>query len=612
MRGLAFIDKQKEVSKLIEIVKRYEVKELIIATDVDLYIENNENIRVKKIYIEKYIPKNINRESYRMIEEIVQKITDNNPRLKEKMMFRGVSLLPLISYPFGGVSQHWFRRIIIMKQIIEEKKPEVVFVSNDYKDYIELGNLGKNIKVKKTADNIERNIKWRLAYILFWSVGGLLYKTILPVIIGKLLNITLKMDISKSKIIMIGSVYHNSSFRSKWDVIIKRERSAKELVLLDGSWPIRWIAKRKDNTAVAEGIASIKDITLIAECVIEIISEYKKANIPQIFNKDKKEYGRLLREVDRMFLLNMPRSILFIAIGNKLIKKTEIDRIILSMPNVWSSVSLSKYLEGSRIETVSITHGLALDPIAYRSNNSRKVVWGAMDIEVLKEYSQDKEYISIGNKPSGTERKQGTEKNELSSKFVALNTAGKKEMEKIEEDKNIVAILPSSNLKKKYIRKYFITSLTYLNENRERYDYKNIVIKLHPKSTIEYINQSVGDILESFEDLKIYGSKTVAIEHLFEKCSFALCTPSSIMLDLLEYTVPFSVYMEGYKHNMKLVSTYPSWMRWREKTDLEEISEEKIEKYYSEAELLKENYWVANVKDKNVKDIVDILLDYKN
>ena len=566
------------------------VKSLIIVSEDPIRSKSGAHLRLETKLLADYRPADIDKQTLDRIDLFLKELFETNPALGKEMHFGGSDLTQTISYPFASLAQHWFRTAITMRHIIESTEPDVVFVDDYWFRHLQLVRRGLTVKVERLGlvgwkERLLRAL--RPSALFFWMVAGLGHKALVPIFAGKICNRRNTDDLTAKTVYLAGPPFHNKSLYGIWKKVAIRNLDSAEMLFFDIRSLTSGCFRNGSPWGFAEGIAGLDDFSRLLGKYLGIARRYRKSRIPEPLGdaQGRPRYFGLL--FDRFMLLNLPRALLFASIGNKMRNNPRLRRVLLSLPNSWSSASLSDALGGADGKTVSFTHGMVLDPIACRSNTSLKITWGAFDAKLLSTYSDDARHVSLIHTPHRSTPSRADDRNILSGMTAA--------------------ILPSSNVRGDSLRNFLDMTLSHLSRRRREYGISSIAIKLHPRSSIDYYKKLLRGLLDG-KNIDVHISKTLSIGTLLSKCKIAFCTPSSIMLELLQHKVPFSVYTAGAMQDASFTSAFPEWMRFRSKQDLEMIGKENLETFSDVADRLCRLFWHSEeTKTYSIDRLADML-----
>lgn len=585
---LAFIESKKHLAKALELANRDGVKTLTIVSE-DLLIVPEDVFRgeISTVLFGDHRPDDLDELVMEKIEKFLNDLFNKNPALKASFEWDGNDLTRCMTYPFSDEIQHCLRKAIIMEIIAGEYEHGMVYMDDYWMRYAGLTELNVTNVTGGIAKCVWRmRRKWNLLMGIF---TGMIFKLLIPMLVGKLMALKKKDLLRNKKILLIGLLRQNRSTYKVWNRIKERCSDTAELI---SNWKLNWkdlweITSSEDKCLLISSV-STKDIPRIILRYLKMCLSYINSNIGMPFSTENNRHNHFRLLLDKFMTVNATDALAVASVRQEFAKLENLETILLSVPASWCTI-LSSMME-SDVQTVAFTHGMALSPIGYRSNHSLKVTHTAFDTGVMSRCSDDKDYIPWNVIPDEA-RNIVDDKDHLRERLKRVGRGGPDcDKDAILEGRN-AAILASSNIKSAFMRKYLKGGIEYFTANRHKYRHDYIAVKIHPNSDIDEFERYLEEITKNMPGTTVYLSRDVNVKKLFAYSVFAVTMPSSIMLDLLLMNVPFSVFTRGTMVDNSLIKEFKNWMRFKRFEDLDEIRVEDLQEFTTTAAELRELCW---------------------
>lgn len=609
---LAFIESNESLTRALELARRKNVLSLTLVSEDDLpEIEAQVDMEVNTVLFGDFRPDDLDQTVLNEINTFLSNLFEINPKLKESFKWHDNDLTQFMTYPFADVAQHCLRTAIMMKNIKDIYKPDIVFADEYWRKYAELIDFDTTNRLKKFPLFIRKY--HRKIMFLFWLIIGMNLRLLFPIFIGKLLKIGKKQTLSNKEILLIGTRRQNRYIYPLWNKIVEKCPETAEL-FFSSNISLEFIneIRASKTKGMLAAFVDLKDIPYLLIRYLNIVYNYIQSDICKPFDivDGKANYYRLL--LDRLILLTSPDALFFARIREKLERLHRLKSILFSVPAAWSTILST--LKKKNIKTVAATHGMVLSPLGYRSNFSFKITYTTLDSKVLSLYSDDEVYVSLKSTPLGLSHANIEESTaHLIEKLIRIypkqRTNAKPALPNLFKRRH-AAILVSSNIKPEIMWHFLNEGIAYFSSDKEKYSISYIVVKIHPNSNIKEFKGLLETIVKGESSLPVFLSKEVNVSILFKSSSFVVSMPSSIMLDLLRMNVPFSVFIKGTMVDNTLIMHFEKWMRFKSFDELESITKEDLANFPQVAESLRRLCWEHHDKTVvNLEGIANLLLD---
>lgn len=611
---ILFANTTHTLTQLLEELTDNEVKLAIVVMTDGVEYNSVRCFQIEIRHLSDYTPFGLDRMVLDHVECFVNNLFDQNPDLRETLDRGGVALSETIIYPLATLAQHWLRTALTMKNMVESINADRVLTDTYWFQMACLGGLNGVEYREGHPTSDERVVSkpvHRYLNMLAWALAGSVIKIAIPVLLGRFLNRIVLRESGVAELYLIGSQYHNKSLYPIWLRLLGKQADAIELFPFSRStFTSKCLSERR--WGIVEGLVSPRDLMRLMTRYIYVVIAYLKARIPEPINRPYLPSSSFLSAFDRFFLLNVAVAILFEHLGAKTNSSNGSRKIVFSLPNSWANAAMSIALRSSRTKIISATHGMVLDPIAYRSNNTLKITWSSFDAELLSKYSRDERYVSLGNTVNAflqNESESRVESYDLNEHLVCIGQS-KGEDTLCERYNKFGSIFPSSDIVGNTLHDFLGTSLQFFNKEISKLGIEAVIVKIHPRANLKVYERLLTVYFEhSNGRLPVYLSKTAPLDKVLKRSLFSVCSRSSIMLELLRYRVPFSVYTRGPFHDDTFINLFPDWMRYKTLEDLCRITPEHLVTFSNIAEQLIKCYWVPQCDGKeDIDKIIDIII----
>lgn len=602
-RAVAFVETEKSTDWAVCEAIKAGVDHLITISEDELSITNEvRNLHVEKKRITSFRSFDLDRMVLKEIEQCYSDWLQKNPGLAS--ILKEVDIEYALSASYSAIIFQLFRRIVLFKCVLEDLKPDIIITDKHWRKFCPPDVLDmQNTILIEESNNYARATRGRGLRIIIMAaiagVGGI----IAPIFLGKFVNWFAKTKIKLCSCLLIGDYFPNKSFAPVWKSIHEDDDEKGELLL--GSISISEVRRSiKDGNRWVEGYCCcLTGVSLLLK-YFKIIWHYWIGRYSSYPLPNKDFYYRLnvplstdiAIDLDWFFMRSFARATCFVGQGKNFKKKFGMNSVVFSRLSP-ATRSLSHQLRRLGVKTISTTHGMVLEPIAYKTHDSVKLTWGGFDANVLKAFSDDDTYIGLSVNPEGyrnipTTPKEGYINSQnlikkifplsLGNTFIYSELKGK-----------CAAVFPSTNQHGACLRRFLSLSIVHLFDKRERYGIDYIVVKpkKHPRTNYDEFYSILSDIVGKDSPIPVVFSDRVDISSLLNFCTFCLCAHSSIMLDCIRMNVPFSVYLNDSLSDRNFVSRMPAWMIYRSEKDLNAIERSYLDQFNQTAARLRRVYW---------------------
>lgn len=621
---IAFVESDQSTNHVLEYALSNGIRRVLFISENELTGKTLDSVVVGYANISDYQPIDLDQKVLVEIDRRYELWLQSNNRLKD--ILEETCIGKVVRMSFDAIIFQLLRRVVLTGIIINKYQPDKViadqywttFIAFECYEHIQFQKIGAPLyrhtdSVKSDFKNLFYNLKY--AFITF--LGGMLF----PVIIGKLVNFIVGTSPHKSELLLIGATQSSKSFMPVWKKISKEFTSYSELkyatmnlksIRDDINKKIPWI----DGLACFWEFPRLSfDFFRLTLCFFNSKKNFPVQNSTGTGSAVVDFASDFSINIDYFFLRTFAKALLFVRLACYFTKETKLQAVVFTTLTP-ASRALSLALQSKGIKTITTTHGMVLEPIAYRSEDSIKLTWSAFDARLLASYSLDKQYQGLPANPEGFKKTAGEP---LSWTIVKVYPACIKFLKSINSTHScyrnlgkIVIIFPSTNQHGQSLRRFLNICLSHLFANRDKYQFDSVIIKPknHPRTKIEEFDKILAEIIPAKLKTPVVLTCDIDINTVLKKSTFALCAHSSIMLDCIRLAVPFSVYNYGTLSSKAFLERLPEWMRFSNEKQLEEISKEDLLKFQCTAKNLAETYW-GNVEE-NISSLNDLIFSIKS
>lgn len=612
MKAVAFVRNVESLSAALQYAEAVGIQHILFVSEEALKAQYVGIVTAEYANISQFQPNNLDWLVLREIDRRYDEWMKANIRLRSRM--ENAKIGSAVKMSFEAIVFQYFRRVMLTDIVIVKLGFKKVitdqywsfFLHLDHHDDIEFKilreNQNKYIKDPSVKDTIKETFSF-LRYAVLTLLGGI----ILPVLFGKIVNAFSKQSPYNSEIILLGADQGNRSFKPVWQRIITGFGSHAELKFAEVS-----LLKIQDDIKKgrfwADGLVSMESIPGVASEFINMtLSFYKaKKKFPILNNRTKcsaeiEFASDFSINIDYFFLRSFAKALLFGRLSSYIAKQNSLRMVIFTSLSS-ASRAFSQALQINGIKTVTTTHGMVFEPIAYRSEDSIKLTWGAFDADLLAGYSLDGCFMGLPINPEAFKDEGGNSFSSWSSiktyvpKNTQLSNCESMKLCSNEESGRIAIIFPSTNQHGPTLKRFLRICLNYLLKFRSKHHFDSIIIKpkKHPRTKIQEFERVLSEILPEHPDVPVFLTWDIEINRALQLSTFALCAHSSIMLDCIRHGVPFAVYTYGSISNKAFLERLPDWMKFEDEEKLHTITKDNLITFDATSKGLMEDYWGKN------------------
>jgi|GEM_PF-3908587 len=609
---LAFLDSEPALDRAIEHARKKKTSFLLVISRNVLPQRQDLGFSYRQEQIYDYRVEDLDDLALKSVDEFWDGFLKANATAGDQLRANGI--LEPMKYSYAALMFYWYRLSLTIRHIVTTYPPSEVIADDSWADYVRLAEVPYSlISAKDDTKNKVNDIYYKLK-MMVWSAMYFAGLILYPVIIGKILNIRNWALVKNCQIVLIGSSGLNASIDPIWQTMKKSTVNCAEMIMCRGFKQVFSSIFSSKQVCTIEGIIGVDDLFIIWRNYCRIIKDYHKTQADLYLNKDGEAIPFFRSQLDKFFMESLARSLLFIRVGLRLKELPHLKRTIFSTIGDFSH-AMSKALVASKVETVSLTHGMVLEPLGYRSFDDLKITWGSFDADLLKHYSADKSYLWLCANPVGLrDSRRSFSRNgnwfgnlEDLGCFTQGRSLALAELP-VSLQEQCALIFPSSNLGGRTLERFMDICLSHLAHNQARYSFKFIVVKIkkHRLSKKEEYAAIIEAITARLGEVPVILCQDADLSLLLKNCAIALCALSSIILDSLRCNVPFCVYTGGSMSDRRFISSLPPWMRFNKLEDLDQIREEQLVEFRgSGGSRLRELYWGKN--GINLEQVVERL-----
>ncbi len=619
---LAFVNTKESINEVLNYALSKSIKKLICVSEEALTLQPPP-IDVTIQNIAEFKPDDLDQRVLHEIDKQYSKWLQHNAELKNILYMEEIGSVVRMS--FDSIIFQFYRRVILANIIIKAYSPAMVIVDNYWLDFFNHDTY-KKIKFHIINQNNQhtssftavagyfRKIKYTLATLL----GGI----ILPVVLGKCVNLFSDTVLYDNPVMLVGADQSNKSFMPVWEKITPHFSSHGKGKYSTLNVKTVWDDIRQKKCWL-DGLIPFKYFPGIVVRFLKLSYLYFKAK--ENFPLPGYREGHSLAinfasdftiNIDYFFLRTFAKSLLFGRVAYYFTnEKLSSLHVVIFTTLSSASKALSAALQKHGIKTVTTTHGMVLEPIAYRSEDSLKLTWSAFDAKLLANYSHDNEYIGLPANPEGFKDGNASEFPPWSViQFYQPVCQGHQSKKSTSSYPirlgKIAMIFPSTNQHGNSLKRFIGLCLDYLHTNSEKHHFDTIVIKpkKHPRTKIKEFETVLHETIPADFTIPILLTWDMDINAALQTTTFALCAHSSIILDCMRLVVPFSVYIYGSLSNSIFLNTFPKWMRFTNRTDLSKITQKDLSEFNLLSRKLIGDYWGENDTSDSVNYFISSIL----